>query len=96
LEYGFTSEDGHSMLPPEDLVNNLGFFVLGKKQYAKAVDMFLMNIKNYPAGSVAYSYLGDVYAAKGEKPNAVASYKKSLSLKESTETRKKMEKLMGR
>jgi len=92
-EYGITAEDGSKLLPPEDLVNNLGFFVLGKKQFDKAEDMFKLNITNYPAGFMAYNYLGDLYAAKGDKINAIASYKKSLSRKENRETKKKLEKL---
>jgi len=95
-EYAITSEDGHSLLPPEDLVNNLGFFVLGKKQFDKAEEMFKMNIKNYPTGFSAYNYLGDLYTLKGDKAGAIASYKKSLSLKESAETRKKLENLKGK
>jgi len=90
-EYGVTSADGSNLLPPEDLVNNLGFFVFGKKQFTKAEEMFTMNTTNYPAGATAYKYLGDVYAAKGDKANAIKNYKKSLSLKENDETRKKLD-----
>ncbi|WP_214073010.1 alpha/beta hydrolase-fold protein [Mucilaginibacter sp. dw_454] len=89
-KYGITAEDGSIMLPPVDLVNNLGFFVLGKKEFDKAEAMFRMNIINYPTNPVAYTYLGDLYLAKGDKKNAIASYKKALSLKESPETRKKL------
>jgi uncharacterized protein len=89
-EYAITAEDGSRLLPPEDLVNNLGFFVLGKKEFDKAEAMFKMNILNYPNGPVAYTYLGDLYVAKGDKKNATGSYKKALSLKESPETRKKL------
>ena len=92
-EYGMTAEDGSKLLPPEDLVNNLGFFVLGKNEFDKAEAMFKMNIINYPKGPVAYTYLGNVYVAKGDKKNAIASYKKALSLKESPETRKKLDSL---
>jgi uncharacterized protein len=89
-KYGITAEDGSTMLPPENLVNNLGFFVLGKKEFDKAEAMFKMNIINYPAGPVAYNYLGDLYVAKGDKKNAISNYEKALSLKESPETRKKL------
>jgi predicted alpha/beta superfamily hydrolase len=88
-EYAMTSEDGRSV-PPIDLINNLGFFVLGKKQYAKAEAMFRMNIQNYPADPVAYNYLGDLYAAKGDKGPSVASYKKALSFGEDAAIRKKL------
>jgi predicted alpha/beta superfamily hydrolase len=89
-EYGITAKDGSIMLPPEDLVNNLGFFVLGKNEFDKAEAIFKMNILNYPQSPVAYTYLGDLYVAKGDKKNAIQSYKKALSLKDSPETRKKL------
>ncbi|KAA2244844.1 tetratricopeptide repeat protein [Chitinophaga agrisoli] len=92
-KYGFTAEDGSALLPPEDMVNNLGYFVMGKKEFEKAEEMFELNIKNYPSGFQAYSYLGDVYAAKGDREKAIASYKKSLSLKETEKTKKKLAKL---
>jgi predicted alpha/beta superfamily hydrolase len=92
-KYGITAEDGSTMLPPEDLVNNLGFFVLGKKEFDKAEAMFKMNMLNYPRSPVAYTYLGDLYVAKGDKKNAIASYKKALSLKESPGTKKKIKDL---
>jgi predicted alpha/beta superfamily hydrolase len=95
-KYGIRSEDGSSLLAPEDQVNNLGFYVLGKKEYDKAEDLFKMNIKNYPSGFAAYNYLGDLYAAKADKANAIANYQKRLSLKESADIRKKLEKLAGK
>jgi TolA-binding protein len=96
FKYGITDEDGNTMLPPEDLVNNQGFYQLSKKEYVKAEDLFRMNIKNYPAGFTAYHYLGDLYAAKGDKADAITNYEKSLSIKENTEIRKKLEKLQGK
>ena len=75
------------------MVNNLGFFVLGKKEFEKAEAMFRLNTGNYPSGFLAYSYLGDLYAARGDKPKAIENYKRSLSLKQSEETKKKLERL---
>lgn len=96
LKYDLASGNSHIMLPPEDLVNNLGFFVLGKKQLEKAMDMFKMNITNYPSGPVAYDYLGDVYVEKGDKENAVKCYKKSLLIKDDKIIRMKLEHLEGK
>lgn len=90
-KYGFTAEDGSTLLPPEDQVNNLGFFVMEKKQFDKAADMFNMNIKNYPAGGKAFEVLRDLYSAKGDSAAAKANYKKSPALKENPDTRKKLE-----
>ncbi|HLK30753.1 MAG TPA: tetratricopeptide repeat protein [Puia sp.] len=52
-----------------------------------------MNIKNYPERSRTYDFLGEMYAAKGDNANAIATYKKFLSIKETAEIRKKLEKL---
>lgn len=92
-KYGITSSDGRSLLPPENVVINAGYQSLEKKHFEQAEDLFKMNIKNYPESFRSYGYLGDLYAAKGDKANAVASYKKSLSIKETAETRMKLEKL---
>jgi uncharacterized protein len=96
MKYDLTSANRHKLLPPENLINNLGFFFLGKKQFDKARAMFKMNLSNYPASSVAYNYLGDLYVEKGDKMNAVESYKKSLSIKDDINIRKKLEKLEGK
>lgn len=90
-KYGFKSEDGHTLLPPESIVNNLGFFMMQQKQFHKAKDLFKMNIKNYPSSPVAYGYLGDLYARSGDRKDARTSYQKSLSLKEDAGIRKKFE-----
>jgi hypothetical protein len=95
-KYGLNSENDLKLLPPEDLVNNLGFFVLGKKQFNKSMDMFKMNICNYPSSSVAYNYLGDLYVEKGDKTNAVSCYKKSLVLKDDIKIREKLKNLEGK
>jgi len=92
-KYGFTAEDGGPLSPPEDMVNNLGFFVLGKKEFEKAEEMFRLNTRNYPSGFQAYTYLGDLYAARGDKPRAIEYYKRSLSLKQTDETKNKLERL---
>lgn len=95
-KYHITMEDGRPALPPEDLLDNVGFFVMGKKEYDKAESLFNLSIKNYPSSPLAYGYLGDLYAAKDNKASAIENYKKSLSIKENVEMRKKLEKLMGK
>ena len=95
-EYAMVNEDGSNLLPPEDVVNNLGFFMMSQKQFGKAEDLFRMNIQNCPSGPVAYRYLGDLYAAKGDNIKAIERYKKSLLLYEDIETRKKLGNLLSR
>ena len=91
---GKTDNEGKILLPPEDVINNLAYYLFNKKkQFDRAEDLFAMNIKNHPESFRAYEFLGDLYNAKGNKLRAVSSYKKSLSIKERAETRLKMKKL---
>jgi len=93
-KYGMTDNNGKTLLPPEDVVNNLAYYLFNeKKQFERAEDLFAMNLKNHPESFFAYEFLGDLYKAKGDKIRAVASYKKSLSIKERPEARLKLEKL---
>jgi uncharacterized protein len=95
-EYLMLNEDGSALLPPEDVVNNAGYFMMSQKQFTKAEELFMMNIQNYPSDVLAYRYLGDLYATKGDTNKAVANYKKALSLKDDLETKKKLGSLMGK
>lgn len=82
---------GYPMLPPQNTVNLLGYINLGNKLYDKAYDFFKMNIDNYPESANAFDSMGDYYLEKQDKKNAIMSYEKALSLKEITETRKKLD-----
>ena len=84
---------GYSVPPPQSIVNFLGYNNLSGKLYDKAYSFFKMNIDNYPASSNAHDSMGDFYVEKNDRKKAIASFEKALSLKEVSETRKKLEKL---
>lgn len=65
------------------------------KHYQKAFAFFKMNIDNYPASANAYDSMGDFYVELNDKTNAIATYQKALSLKEITDTKKKLGKLQA-
>ncbi|HKX86356.1 MAG TPA: alpha/beta hydrolase-fold protein [Flavobacterium sp.] len=85
---------GYSVNPGESLINSLGYKALGNKQFAKAEALFQLNIANYPESANCYDSMGDFYLAKEDKLKAIASFKKALTLKEVSETREKLEKLL--
>lgn len=87
---------GYSVKPPEGDVNRLAFGALNSKHFEEAIYLFNLNAVNYPESSDAYDSLGDYYVAKADKPNAINSYKKALSIKEVPETRRKLEKLQSK
>ncbi|WP_300567546.1 alpha/beta hydrolase-fold protein [Flavobacterium sp.] len=83
----------YKLLPAQSTINLLGYNFLANKQYDKAYLFFKMNIDNYPASSNVYDSMGDFYMEKNDRKNAIASFEKALSLKEVSDTRKKLEKL---
>jgi uncharacterized protein len=88
-----STQIGYKVRPPQDMVNLLGYWAIYLKRFVEAIYLFKLNVNNYPTSSDVYDSLGDCYAAKGDKLNAIDSYKKALSIKEVTETRKKLKKL---
>ena len=84
----------YKVSPPEGQVNRMGYRFLQQKQFNKSESFFKMNVENYPESFNAYDSYGDYFEATGDKPKAIANFKKALSMKESSETRKKLERLL--
>ena len=85
---------GYTVNPPEDFVNSMGYLAVQQKHFDKAEALFKMNIANYPESFNAYDSMGDLYEAKGDKEKAIENYKKALSIKDSPDTKQKLEKLL--
>ena len=84
---------GCTVFPPEDFVNGLGYTFIQKNMLDKAYALFNMNVRNYPKSPNAYDSMGDFYNVKGDQEKAIENYKKALTLKETSYTRKKLETL---
>jgi len=87
---------GFKILPPEEMVNGMGYFILGQKHYAKAAALFELNIKNYPTSGNTYDSYADLLLAKKDTAKAIANYQKALSLGHSDETKQKLDRLEGK
>lgn len=90
-----SKEFGYNVASPELTINSLGYQALGNKYYAKAAALFEMNIANYPNSNNVYDSYGDLFAAKKDTLNAIAYYKKALSVKENEDTKQKLQELEG-
>jgi CubicO group peptidase (beta-lactamase class C family) len=64
----------------EAQVNDLGYRLLGRRRVAEAVEVFKMNVEDFPGSSNAYDSLAEAYAANGDKGLAVINYRRSLEL----------------
>ncbi len=61
-------------------LNAYGYQLMGLDKTDEAIDVFLLNTKKNPKSANCWDSLGEAYAKKGDKKNAVDSFKKSLSL----------------
>lgn len=64
----------------EDQLNTLGYTLLREKKYTEAIQIFQLNVETYPQSGNVYDSLGEGYMDAGDKPLAIANYKKSLEL----------------
>jgi predicted Zn-dependent protease len=64
----------------EDELNVLGYDLLHAKQTHEAVRILQLNTEAYPASGNTWDSLGEAYMDDGDKPNAIANYRKSLAV----------------
>jgi tetratricopeptide (TPR) repeat protein len=84
---------GYKVSPPEDLINHIGYQLMGSRQLDRAAYYFQLNIENYPKSFNVYDSMGDLLSARGEKDTAIKCYQQALLLRDEDGTRQKMEKL---
>jgi hypothetical protein len=75
-------------------LNVYGYQLLGQNQYDKAIEVLAMATQRYPKSANAWDSLGEAYATKGDKDNAIKSFKKSLSLNPPANVRVNSEKFL--
>lgn len=85
---------GYSIPPPEMRINAMGYTLMKMERLDQAYGFFKLNIENYPASYVVWDSMGDYYVTKGEKGKAIEHFQKALTLKDTPDTRKKLEKLV--
>lgn len=61
-------------------LNIYGYQLMNQGQNDKAIEMLALNTKRFPKSANAWDSLGEAYAIKGDKDNAVKNFKKSLSM----------------
>jgi hypothetical protein len=75
-------------------INAYAYQLLGDGNKDKAIEMFLLNTQQHPKSANVWDSLGEGYALKGDKKNAIASFKKSLSLNPPAATKINSEKYL--
>lgn len=78
----------------ENDLNNYGYQLLNQGEHDKAIEVLTLNTERYPKSANAWDSLGEAYAAKGDKNNAIKNFKKSLSLNPPANVRANSEKYL--
>ena len=78
----------------EPELNNYGYQLVGQTKYDKAIEVFKLTTERFPKSANAWDSLGEGYALKGDSKNAIASFKKSLSMNPPDNVRANSEKYL--
>jgi predicted alpha/beta superfamily hydrolase len=87
---------GYKVLPTEDLVNQLAYDCMSRNKMDVAYKLFKRNIDNHPDSANAFDSIGEYYVNQGDKQKAIDSFRKSLSLQETEDTRRKFNELINK
>ena len=69
------------VLASEAELNQYGYQLINEKRFEEAIKSMVLNTERHPESANAWDSLGEAYALKGDKPKAITSFKKALSLK---------------
>ena len=98
-EMGKTAESDKMMsdavaIANENELNLYGYQLLNDGQHDLAIEIFTLNTKRFPKSANCFDSLGEAYATKGDKKNAIANFKKSLSMNPPPNVRANSEKYL--
>ncbi len=71
---------GYAILPPELLMNNLGYQLLGAGKMEEAIAVFKSNVERYPNSANVYDSLAEAYEKGGKLDLARPNYEKAVQL----------------
>ncbi len=61
-------------------MNALGYILMGEKRIKEAIEVFKLNVENFPQAWNVYDSLGEAYLENGDKELAKKNYDKSVAL----------------
>lgn len=75
---------GYSVLPPEALLNQIGYQLMGQGNMEEAVAAFKLNVERHPGSANVYDSLGEAYERAGRLELARTNYEKAHALGKQT------------
>src|SRR5581483_5234731 len=64
----------------ENQMNRIGYDLLGLKRIKDAIEVFKLNVEDYPQSANTWDSLGEAYMTSGEKEQAIKNYQRSVEL----------------
>jgi uncharacterized protein len=71
---------GYAIQPPEPLMNNLGYQLMGAGKMNDAIAVFKSNVERYPHSANVYDSLAEAYEKSGKLDLARPNYEKAVQL----------------
>ncbi|HEY9434296.1 MAG TPA: tetratricopeptide repeat protein, partial [Blastocatellia bacterium] len=71
---------GYAIQPPEPLMNNLGYQLMGAGKMDDAIAVFKSNVERYPHSANVYDSLAEAYEKTGKFDLARPNYEKAVQL----------------
>ncbi|HEX6184906.1 MAG TPA: alpha/beta hydrolase-fold protein [Pyrinomonadaceae bacterium] len=75
---------GYAVLPPEPLMNQVGYQLLNQNNAEEAIAAFKLNVERYPNSANVYDSLGEAYERGGKLDLALPNYEKAHTLGQQT------------
>ncbi|SMD34684.1 hypothetical protein SAMN04488029_2135 [Reichenbachiella faecimaris] len=92
--YGTVSKKfGYEVLPPANLVNNIGYYMMSANNFKTAHAFFDLNIQNYPNMTNVYDSKGDCHLAETDTLLAIELFSKALQIGPNNYSQKKIDQL---
>jgi dienelactone hydrolase len=88
------TQDAAFVLKEEEL-NEWGYGLLGAGEPAQAIEIFKLATVLYPSSANSFDSLAEAYERRGDKPNAIMHYQRSLQLDPKNENAKQHLELLG-
>jgi len=64
----------------ENKINQLGYQLLNREKTAEAIEVFKLNVREFPKSWNVYDSLGEAYLKAGNRELAIQNYKRSIEL----------------
>ena len=64
----------------ENQMNRIGYDLLSAKRVKDAIEVFKLNVADYPQSANVYDSLGEAYKANGDRELAIKNYERSVEL----------------